>query len=186
MLPTYETERLIMRARTLDDLDACLAMDLDPEVVKYIRPTPPEAEHRIFLHESITRHYGDGLGFWSVFEKTIGKREGSFVGWVLLVPLAGEGPEVEIGYRFVQRAWGKGYATEAASAIRDHAFRKAGLEAICGVTAPNNAASQHVLQKVGLSRKGTRLAYGLDLPFFLLEKENWSASRADKEQPGLG
>nr|WP_321981060.1 GNAT family N-acetyltransferase [uncultured Cohaesibacter sp.] len=184
MLPTYETERLILRERTLDDLDACVAMDLDPEVVKYIRPTPPEPEHRIFMRESISRDYGAGLGFWSIFEKAADNTRGDFIGWILLVPLAGEGPEVEIGYRFVQRAWGKGYATEVATVIRDYAFQKAGLDAICGVTDPDNAASQHVLQKIGLSRKGDRFAYGEVLPFFLLTRENWIARDVKRETHG--
>ncbi|WP_321448140.1 GNAT family N-acetyltransferase [uncultured Cohaesibacter sp.] len=184
MLPKYETERLILRERSLGDLDVCVAMDLDPEVVKYIRPTPPEPEHRVFLRESISRQFAQGLGFWSIFEKAAEGAEGEFIGWVLLVPLAGGGPEVEIGYRFVQRAWGKGYATEAATVIRDHAFEEAGLDAICGVTDPHNAASQHVLQKIGLSREGDRFAYGEVLPFFLLTRENWIAKNAECETRG--
>ena len=177
MLPTYETDRLILRPRTMDDLEACLAMDLDPEVVKYIRPTPPEPEHRAFLQERLQMRFENGLGYWSIFEKASPNPDRAFIGWVLLVPLGEEGPEVEIGYRFVRHAWGTGYATEAAGPIRDHGFEVAGLDKICAVTHPDNKASQNVLGKLGLARQRDRFAYGMMLPYFLLEKESWLKTR---------
>ena len=177
MLPTYTTDRLILRSIKIEDLEDHLAMDLDPEVVKYIRPTPPPDEHRVFLKNRFAMQFAAGLGFWSVFEKGHQPGIGAFVGWALLVPLALEGPEVELGYRFVQRAWGKGYATQAARVIRDHGFEKTGLEEICAVTHPDNSASQHVLQKIGLTRQQNRFAYGQSLPYFTLTKSTWRSGQ---------
>lgn len=175
MLPVFETERLILRPRTMADLDACVALDMDPEVVKYIRPTPPEDEHRAFLAERLQMTHPEHLGFWCVFEKDVVQATDAFIGWVLLVPLAGTGPEIEIGYRFVRRVWGKGYATEAAAVVLDHGFQTARLEEICAVTHPDNAASQNVLKKLGLNAMGERDAYGMSLPYFLLKRQEWLA-----------
>ena len=178
MLPTYETKRLILRERAWKDLEDCLQMDMNPEVVKYIRPTPPEEEHRAFLQESFSKTFADQLGFWSILEKTEEGGEGRYLGWMVLAPLDKVGPENEIGYRFIQDAWGKGYATEGALVIRDHGFERAGLNEICAVTDPNNQASQNVLRKIGLKRCGNRFAFGLDLPYFLLTKQDWESLKA--------
>ncbi len=164
-----ETKRLILRPRSLQDLESYLAMDLDPQVVRFIRPTPPEEEHRVYLRERFKMVFEDGLGIWSVFEKKKTSEVGDFIGWAVLVPLGGEGPEIEIGYRFVQKAWGKGYATEAALALRDHAFTVVGLDQIVAVTHPDNIASQQVLRKIGLNPAGKRHAYGEELPYFILK-----------------
>ena len=173
MNPVYKTDRLILRPRSLNDLEDCVAMDLDPAVVKYNRPTEDEETHRAFLQERFKRSYEDGLGFWSVFLRKEDGSQGDFIGWVLLVPLADEGPEVEIGYRFIQAAWGNGYASEAAAVIRDHAFQQTDLYEIVAVTHPENRASQSVLRKIGLLQKEDKLAYGQMLPFFTLEKARW-------------
>ena len=55
----------------------------------------------------------------------------------------------DIGYAFLERYSGQGYATEAAAAVLDHA-RAQGHETILGITAPDNTASQRVLEKIGL------------------------------------
>jgi RimJ/RimL family protein N-acetyltransferase len=76
MLPTFETQRLIVRPLTLRDFNACLAMDSDPEVVRYIDvPWTDAKSHRTFLHQRITRSYPDGLGYWSVVLKPIALHE---------------------------------------------------------------------------------------------------------------
>ncbi|MCV6574340.1 MAG: GNAT family N-acetyltransferase [Cohaesibacter sp.] len=188
MLPSYETERLILHPRTLNDLEDCLAMDLDPKVVQYIRPTEDEETHRAFLKERLAVRYETGLGFWSVFLKNDKGHKGSFLGWVLLVPLAGQGPEIEIGYRFLQKAWGKGFASEAARSIRDHAFTQLDLEQIVAVTHPDNKGSQNVLKKLGLQQGQDRFAYDQILPFFALSREDWkrlksNSDSADKPKP---
>lgn len=173
MNPVYKTDRLILCPRSMNDLEDCVAMDMDPEVVKYIRPTEDEATHRAYLTDCFKQSYDSGLGFWSVFLKEDYGSPGEFVGLVLLIPLADEGPQVEIGYRFVQRSWGKGYASEAATAIRDHAFKHTDLKAIVAVTHPDNESSQNVLRKIGLVQGEDKFAYGQMLPFFALEKARW-------------
>jgi RimJ/RimL family protein N-acetyltransferase len=119
-LPTFATDRLVLRPRTIGDYDACLAMDRDPAVVRYIPGPWADAEaHEAFLRDRITRPYPDGLGYWCIVPKA---SPNLFLGWVLLIPRDAVGPEVEIGWRLVCRAWGQGYAQEAAAPIMRHGF----------------------------------------------------------------
>ncbi len=70
MLPSFETQRLIVRPRRIGDLNPCLAMDRDPAVLRYIDiPWSNPQEHRQFVVNRITRAYPAGLGYWSVVLK---------------------------------------------------------------------------------------------------------------------
>jgi RimJ/RimL family protein N-acetyltransferase len=77
-----------------------------------------------------------------------------FLGWVLLIPHAAVGPEIEIGWRLCRDAWGYGYASEAAGAVVEHAFRGVGLEKIVADIHPGNAASMKVAEKIGMKFVG--------------------------------
>ena len=66
-----------------------------------------------------------------------------------------DGPEIEVGYRFLRRCWGYGYATEAAKASLAFGLGELGLERIVAVTRPDNRASRRVLEKCGLRFVGT-------------------------------
>jgi RimJ/RimL family protein N-acetyltransferase len=163
-LPVFTTERLIVRPRALRDLDALLAMDAEPEVMRFIGDgSPPDPlTHRAELIEPIARDFGFMLGWWSVVRQDA---PDEFLGCVCLVPLPGH-DMVEIGWRFRTRAWGKGYATEAAQRLVHHAFGEAGLDAIVAVVKPQNARSLRVVAKLGLEADGTCIAYGEELLLF--------------------
>ena len=114
------TERLRLRPRTLADLDACVALDLDPEVHRFIfgdRPPDP-GEHRARLRARIASGWPAKGGVWVVEWR----HAPGFLGWCGLFPLEDAGP-IEIGYRYVRGAWGRGIATEAGRAVLDHGFR---------------------------------------------------------------
>jgi RimJ/RimL family protein N-acetyltransferase len=148
-LPPLDTPRLLIRGRTLDDLEACLAMDRDPEVTRYIKgPWNDPVEHRRFLEFRITRPYPPGLGYWSIRERAAPE---VFLGWVMLIPDHGVGPEVEIGWRLVRAAWGRGIASEAARALAAHAFDTVKLPRIIADIDPENIASRAVAEKIGMN-----------------------------------
>src|SRR5699024_9181930 len=125
MLRTFETDRLKLRERTLQDMECCLEMDRDVEVVKYIPPIAKlidgplaNKEKNIqLIKEKMLTPYPNGLGYWTVESKY-----GEFKGWVMLVPMDKTAQKVEMGWRLRQKAWGKGYATEAATAILNYAL----------------------------------------------------------------
>jgi len=58
--------------------------------------------------------------------------------------------EVELGYRLAKSAWGQGYATESARAVRDYAFATLGLKRLIAMIDPSNLASIKVAQKIGM------------------------------------
>ena len=87
---------------------------------------------------------------------------------------------VEIGYRFVPKAWGRGVATEAATRVLDYGFRTLEPDPIVAVIHPDNRASHRVLEKIGLVRVGTGFHYGQTLPFYRLSREAYLALVADQ------
>ncbi|MBU6489706.1 MAG: GNAT family N-acetyltransferase [Burkholderiales bacterium] len=152
MLPPLDTSRLLIRERTLDDLEACLEMDRDPDVTRYIAgPWHDPVAHRQFVEYRITRRYPSGLGYWCIRERSDPER---FFGWVLLIPDHGDGPDVEIGWRLVRSAWGRGIAIEAAKAVVAHAFETVRLPRIIADIAADNRASLRVAEKLGMGWVG--------------------------------
>lgn len=152
MLAPFESPRIFLRPRTLADLDDCMAMDRDPEVTRHVDgPWNDPVAHRRFVVDRITRAYPDGLGYWSIFERD---RPTRLVGWVLLIPEDASGPEIEIGWRLVRDAWGRGIASEAARIVVAHAFDTVGLDSIVAGIAEGNTASQRVAEKLGMKREG--------------------------------
>lgn len=153
-LPTFQTTRLLVRPRTLFDLPACLAMDRDPEVTKFIPgPWADPERHEAFVRERMTADFGPGLGYWSVFER---EQPDRFLGWILLIPYDGVGPDIEIGWRFVKKAWGKGYATEAAKPVLEHALQTVGPNRVVADIDPRNEGSIRVATKIGMREMACR------------------------------
>jgi ribosomal-protein-alanine N-acetyltransferase len=161
----------------LDDLDDNLAMDLDPEVHRHIfRRGPPDRDaHRAALRERILSGWPPQGALWVVEWRA---RPG-FLGWCGLFPLEASGL-IEIGYRYVRRAWGQGVATEAGCAVLDYGFRGLDLDPVVALARCENLASRHVLEKLGLPYRGLRFHYGLDLAFYELSRREYLASTHDR------
>ncbi len=158
------TARLRLRPRTRDDLEANLAMDLDPEVHRYIfvhGPPDPEA-HRAELLRRITTPPAQS-SLWVVEWR----QQPGFLGWCGVFPLEDSGL-IELGYRYVRAAWGQGVATEAGRAVLEHGFKTLGLDPIVAVAHPGNRASRRVLQKLGLRSQGMARYYDQELAFYQL------------------
>ena len=147
-----ETERLILRRFTREDVDLLVALDGDPEVMRYLtggQPTPREAIEHDFLPAWL-RYYerGDDYGFWAAVEKG----SGAFLGWFHLRPTGDAPPgEVELGYRLIRAAWGKGYATEGSRALVDKGFRELGVRRVVASTYQDNLGSRRVMEKLGMT-----------------------------------
>lgn len=148
MLPTFHTDRLLLRPRTMGDLDDCLAMDRDPQVTQHIAgPWKDPDRHRAFVVDRIQTRWPDGLGYWTIVPRADPQ---TFLGWILLLPCLDFGDEIEIGWRLPRRHWGHGYATEAARPVLRHAFDTVGVNAVIADIHPQNHASIHVAEKLGL------------------------------------
>jgi len=163
--PFLATERLSLREFGPKDVEHLYRLDRDPRVMRYIGngSVATRASVAATLLRA-TKYYAKfpGLGVWPA------EADGAFVGWFCLkyVPAT---VEVEVGYRLMPRAWGNGYATEGARAVVRYGLDVLGLYRIIGLTHPDNAASQRVLQKSGLRDAGWGRYYDRDLRLFVAE-----------------
>lgn len=146
-----ETERLVLRRFTGDDVDLLVELDSDPEVMHFItggRPTPRrEIETEILPAYLAYYERCAGYGFWAAIERSTG----DFVGWFHYRPGSEDGPDqVELGYRLRRSAWGKGYASEGSRALIEKGFVEFGVERVYATTMAVNSASRRVMEKAGL------------------------------------
>jgi [ribosomal protein S5]-alanine N-acetyltransferase len=174
-----ETDRLILRNLTQDDVDNLVQLDSDPEVMRFINggiATTREAIANEFLPYA-TGYYkkSSDLGFWAIVER----QNQEFVGWIFLRPeidfkllqqlnLA-EPDAVELGYRLRQQSWNKGYTTEVAQALIDKSFTDSDINKIIAWALTENKASTKVMQKVGLKLQQEYFVTADLLPPSLLE-----------------
>lgn len=168
MSKILETERLILRRWSLDDAGALFEICRDAEVMRYIgtrKPYTTLAEAEKFLHWAVAYQKENGFCRWAVVEKASGKIIGS-CGFAY--PHAT--PEVELGYLFDRAVWGKGFATEAASACLDYGFGKLGFREIIAITDLENIASQKVLEKIGFTQRGIEKTDGEDALIYLARR----------------
>jgi RimJ/RimL family protein N-acetyltransferase len=147
-----ETERLILRRFTDEDVDNLVALDSDPGVMRFLtgEPTPREVIETKILPEFRSEH-ASRLGCWAAVERSTG----AFVGWFQLRrpqwPLEPQGrDDAELGYRLRISCWGKGYGTEGSLALIDKAFTALGVARVVATTMAVNIASRRVLEKAGL------------------------------------
>ena len=152
-MPQIETERLILREWKSEDLAPFTLMNEDPKVMEYFLSPLTEME-TVAMVERIREHFTKhGFG---LFACTL-KETSEFMGFVgLSVPTFETSftPCVEIGWRLSCSAWGKGYATEAALAVLKFGFEECKLQEILSWTAPANARSRNVMEKIGLTQEG--------------------------------
>jgi RimJ/RimL family protein N-acetyltransferase len=144
------TERLILRPILAEDLDAYAAMYADPEVVRFISDgtTASRDETAEWLERSIRRNELDGWDMRSVVRAA----DGTVLGRCGIAVREIEGRvEREVGYLLGREHWGRGYATEAASAMRDHALGELGLRRVIALIQPGNAASKRVAARLGMA-----------------------------------
>lgn len=148
-----ETERLILRPFRQTDLDAYAALNSDPDVMRYY-PSPYTREQSQASIDRCTASWErHGYGFSAVTDK-----DDVFLGLCGLSLFQSDlsfTPVVEIGWRFVTSAWGRGLASEAAKAWLKFGFQNIGLEEIVAFTAIPNRPSQKVMERIGMTRFST-------------------------------
>ncbi|MEN5093352.1 GNAT family N-acetyltransferase [Pseudomonas protegens] len=167
----FDTPNLILRPRTLEHFEACLRMDLDPEVTRFTPGIWDGGQwHRDFLQSRMTQNFGERCGYWAIFAK---EAPNDFLGWVSFIPFDAVGPELEMGWRLVRRAWGRGVASEAARRIVEHAFADPEVERIVADAHIDNGASLAVARKIGFRFTHDGEFEGLPSRFFEMTREDF-------------
>ncbi len=156
--PAFETERLHVRRLTLDDLDSFHEIWGDPQVI-FWGPSSDLRTSEEKLRDLVARRISGvaDSGWFAVVRRA----DEAFVGDVVLEPASWAPMLPEIGWHIAAVHQGKGYATEAARALLDHA-RRQGLSDVWAKIRPDNAASGRVAVRIGMQRVGTLEHAGQD------------------------
>jgi RimJ/RimL family protein N-acetyltransferase len=150
--PTLYTGRLQLVPLTDAHLDLEIALDSDPEMMRYLtgRALSRAEVERAHLRRVAAVREVPGLGCW------VGFAHDDFVGWWLLQPPHGPDQpkvagEADLGYRLLRRHWRRGYASEGARELIRYGFDDLGLDRIFAQTMAANAASRATMSAVGLT-----------------------------------
>ncbi|MFF8281683.1 GNAT family N-acetyltransferase [Streptomyces albus] len=143
--PLLETERLVLRPLTADDLDRFVDLHADPEVTRFVPAyTHEQARQRLAEIERQWAERGHGVCAVEL------KETGAFLGrcglnhWEVF-------DEVEAGWTFRRSAWGHGYATEAARACLEWGFAALDVPYFTAMIDPANTASAKVAARLGFT-----------------------------------
>jgi RimJ/RimL family protein N-acetyltransferase len=147
------TERLLLRRWREEDRDAFAALNGDPVVMEHF-PAPLTRARSDLVFDLFDLDFeANGFGIWSVDEVRSGELVG-FAGLARVSFLAHFTPAVEVGWRLVPPAWGRGYATEAARAALGFAFETIGLDEVVSLAATTNRRSIAVMERLGMTHDG--------------------------------
>jgi len=151
MRTSIETERLLLRELLPTDDVGMFELDSNPQVHIYLgnKPVTSIEQVREAIANIRQQYLENGIGRWAV----ILKETNEFIGWSglkLEKNVNGYERFYDLGYRFIQKHWGKGYAYETAKAFVDFGFNEMKLEKINAYADFDNLASRRVLEKVGM------------------------------------
>src|SRR5947209_10018971 len=165
-----ETSRLHLRAFTPADLDDLHLITRDPEVMRHIGDGHPltRAETERNLTKIICAFQRRGFGRWAL----VRKETGALAGYCGL-SLGSEEVGVELAYLLAKSEWGKGLATEAASATLRYGFGQLGLGAIVALTRPENVRSRRVMERLKMKYVGDGNYYGYSCVWYSVSRDEW-------------
>ncbi len=142
-----ETERLFLREMTMDDFDSLYAVLADPEIMQHYPYTFDEERVRSWIERNMNRYKDDGFGLWAVCLKDTGEMIGDC--GLTLQNIDGQ-MLPEIGYHIRKDQQRKGYAKEAAAAVRDWAFQNTEYPALYSYCKYTNVGSFKTAESIGM------------------------------------
>jgi RimJ/RimL family protein N-acetyltransferase len=171
-IPTIETVRLTLRPFREADAAAFFELSQDPDVMRYVGdrrvPTLQEAWRAVagWLGHWALRGYGQ----WAIEERASGR----FIGRAGIINPV-DWPGAEVGYLLGKDWWGRGYATEAATAAMDWGFRQIGFSDLLSLIDPDNQASIAVATRLGESLRGEADLWGQTVLVYGISRAEWEA-----------
>ncbi|MGV6831248.1 MAG: GNAT family N-acetyltransferase [bacterium] len=175
-----ETDRLILRDIQDSDIDGMFELDSDPIVHKHLGNKPITTKEQAQSNiDYIRQQYDDyGIGRFAAVEKATGE----FIGWTGIKYNTGDKEVIDrhrdfydIGYRFMPRYWGKGYASESSFITLAYGFNELNIQTMCGAAEEANIASNKVLQKIGLKYIEDFVFWGEKIKWYELNKADYGA-----------
>jgi RimJ/RimL family protein N-acetyltransferase len=174
---------LLLRRWRTEDESAMADINRDPEVGRYLNRPVDEGAVAAFFGQIADHWERHGYGPWAVesCEPGNGGRFLGFAGLAHVPPfLAAAGPAPELGWRLARSAWGRGLATEAATAARDDAFGRLEQVEIISIIHPRNERSQRVAVKLGMKRRAR-----IENPVIGIDVDVWHQSAANPCPPSV-
>ncbi len=146
--PMLQTRRLTLRRFTDSDLDALAVLMHDEQFMRFSRGIFSREQTAAFLERIFAGYRDDAPSQFAV----IVRAENKLIGYCgFFRQTVDDVEEIEIGYRLDANYWGQGLATEAARAVRDHAFNDLKLDHVISLIHPDNIASRRVAEKNGMA-----------------------------------
>lgn len=150
-MAVLQTMRLTLCPCCPDDRADFIALELDPEVMRFLNGGHPVDHDRVDPDATFLMPRGTEPYVWTARRRS----DGAFVGWFCLWPESET--LAELGYRLRRMDWGQGLGAEGASALIDWGFTSAGYEKIVATTMAVNHASRRVMEKIGMTYTRTDL-----------------------------
>ncbi len=176
MTPILTTPRLWLREFTIQDLDFVATLLGDEEVMRFYPKRYSRAESQEWLDRQLRRYAADGHGLWLVALAD----EQVPVGAVGLAMQTVDGVrEPEIGWLIRRAYWKRGFAAEAALAVRDTAFGRLDKPRVISMIRPENLPSQGVARRIGMAPERATMFHGYEHLVF-------AVSRDDSGRPATG
>lgn len=150
------SNRLSYRMLTEQDADLLFELDQDEAVMRYLnggeRTSMDDILNRFIPRLKAFHNPEKGWGLWQV--NILDSNE--YIGWILVRPMYffnehRNDKDLELGWRFKQKAWGKGYATEAAAHIADAIIAVNDPDAFSAIAVEENLGSIAIMKKLGMT-----------------------------------
>jgi RimJ/RimL family protein N-acetyltransferase len=154
----------------MDDVDAWMEFMLNPEATKFLALKTHDRQSCELWIQRMLERYENNNGVCAVIEKNSGELIGQC--GIIFQEVDGMN-EIEVGYHFITRFWGKGFATEAAIACRDSAFRNNITDTVVSLIDKNNFRSQKVARRNGMKPTKSTQWKGIDIVVWRIDKSEW-------------
>ncbi|WP_371871873.1 GNAT family N-acetyltransferase [Pontibacterium sinense] len=167
----FETERLVARPLSLQDLPALTEILSDPEVMKYsVRGVCDGEATREFIDWCAECYSSHGVGPWALLEKA----SGDLIGFCGVGPeLVDDVEEINLGYRLARRFWNQGFATEAVNGVMMYAFDQKHYESVVVIIEPEHIASVRVAEKAGFGDYTVHEFHSRPVRLYRMICEDW-------------
>jgi ribosomal-protein-alanine N-acetyltransferase len=174
----WHTPRLLIREFREQDAAGLNELHTDPEATRFIGGVwPPDRAKEIL--PLIIRNYQVKEYEWFAVTR---KEDAAFLGACWLAPMGAKwcealkiDPPIELGYRYVRRHWGQGYATEAGQRMLRRGFEELDLSEIASIVRPDNVASDRVLNKLSMQYRRSAVRDGITAKYYTLSREQYRA-----------
>ena len=172
---TPTTPRLILRKFAAADFERFAELMANPEVTLFSGKGVLTRDEAAALFERLLAP--SRVGKPSQFAVIV-RQTSELIGYCgFFLQMVDDVEELEIGYRLHPDYWGRGLATEAARAVRDHAFTELEADRVISIIHPDNLRSQRVAEKNGMTKVKETQFKGIYVWIYALTRPQWQATR---------